>query len=85
MNDAVGSLGAESQALYGKGSLDASLYADDTLLVGVPEACVQKLLNAVAAATACCGQIPGVVLRYSTARRVLPGMYGHTYNSCLIL
>ena len=49
MEDAVGSLSAESQALYGKGSLDSLLYADDTLIVGVAEERVQELLDAVAA------------------------------------
>ena len=49
MNDAVSSLSCESQALYGKGSLDSLLYADDTLIVGVAEERVQELLGAVAA------------------------------------
>ena len=49
MKDAVSSLSPESQALYGKGSLDSLPYADDTLIVGVAEECVQELLDAVAA------------------------------------
>jgi len=48
MKDAVGTLCPESQALYGKGSLDSLLYADDTLIVGVAEERVQELLDAVA-------------------------------------
>ena len=49
MQDAVASLSPESQALYGKGSLDSLLYADDTLIVGVAQERVQELLDAVAA------------------------------------
>ena len=48
MKDAIGSLSLESQALYGTGSLDSLLYADDTLIVGVKEERVQELLDAVA-------------------------------------
>ena len=49
MKDTVGSLSLESQAMYGTGSLDSLLYADDTLIVGMAEERVQELLNAVAA------------------------------------
>ena len=48
VKDAIGSLSLESQALYGTGSLDSLLYADDTLIVGVKEERVQELLDAVA-------------------------------------
>ena len=34
--------------MYGKGTLDALLYADDALLVGVEEKRVQELLDSVA-------------------------------------
>jgi hypothetical protein len=61
MEDAVGSLRPESQALYGKGSLDSLLYADDTLIVGVAEERVQELLDAVATT----GQKYGMELHWS--------------------
>ena len=48
MNDAVSSLPQDSRELFGKSSLDAYLYADDTLLVGVSQERVQELLDAVA-------------------------------------
>jgi hypothetical protein len=59
--DAVGSLSHESQALYGTGSLDSLLYADDTLIVGLAEERVQELLDAVAAT----GQNYGMELHWS--------------------
>lgn len=48
VKDAVGSLESDVQELFGKGSLDALLYADDTLLLGVSQRSVQELLDAVA-------------------------------------
>ena len=51
-DDAVQSLQPHVQEKFGKGSLDAFLYADDTLLVGVSQHCVQELLDAVASAGA---------------------------------
>jgi hypothetical protein len=48
MKDAVSSLPQASQELFGKNSLDAYLYADDTLLVGASQERVQELLDAVA-------------------------------------
>ena len=61
MKDAVGSLSHESQALYGTGSLDSLLYADDTLIVGLAEERVQELLDAVATT----GQNYGMELHWS--------------------
>ena len=52
VKDAVSSSGAGVQALFGKGSLDVYLYADDTLLVGASQHCLQELLDAVASAGA---------------------------------
>jgi len=46
--DAISSLGQDVQESFGNGSLDAFLYADDTLLVGVSQQGVQELLDAVA-------------------------------------
>ena len=48
MQDAVSSLPQKSQEMFGTSSLDAYLYADDTLLVGVSQERVQGLLDAVA-------------------------------------
>ena len=52
MKDAVCSLAPALQQVFGKGSLDVYLYADDTLLVGALQPSIQQLLDAIASAGA---------------------------------
>ena len=48
VRDAVCSLSPASLNVFGTNSLDAVLYADDTLLIGAAEGRVQELLNSIA-------------------------------------
>ena len=50
VKDAVSTLPTDLLGMIGKASLDAFLYADDTLLAGVSQQNVQALLDAVAKA-----------------------------------
>jgi hypothetical protein len=48
IKDSVDLLGSEGKAKYSNGSLEAVLYADDTLLMSASSACLQELLDRVA-------------------------------------